>query len=130
MPNYKLTLCYDGTRWKGWQRQGNTGTTLQGRLEELLTRLLDQPVEVAGSGRTDAGAHARGQVVSFRARTALTPEELLTGLRRYLPADVGATEALRSSMRAARTGDEPFFDRGPGYARLSGGATSNEFDVL
>ena len=90
MSNYKLTLCYDGTRWKGWQRQGNTGTTLQGRLEELLTRLLDQPVEVAGSGRTDAGEHARGQVVSFRARTALTPEELLAGLRRYLPADVGA----------------------------------------
>ena len=90
MANYKLTLCYDGTRWKGWQKQGNTGTTLQGRLEELLTRLLDQPVEVAGSGRTDAGAHARGQVVTFRAKTALTPAEILAGLRRYLPADVGA----------------------------------------
>ncbi|MGZ4613082.1 MAG: hypothetical protein ACXVFZ_20570, partial [Blastococcus sp.] len=45
-------------------------------------------------------------------------------------ADAEATEALRASMRAARTGDEPFFDRGPGYATLSGGATFNEFDVL
>jgi N-methylhydantoinase B len=45
-------------------------------------------------------------------------------------ADAGATDALRAEMRAARTGDEPFFDRGPGYALLSGGATSNEFDVL
>ena len=90
MPNYRLTLSYDGTRWKGWQRQGNTGQTLQGKLEEILSRLLDQPVEVAGSGRTDAGTHARGQVASFRAETALSPEEILAGLRQYLPTDVGA----------------------------------------
>ena len=45
-------------------------------------------------------------------------------------ADAAATENLRASLRAARTGDEPFFDRGPGYATLSGGATYNEFDVL
>ena len=44
--------------------------------------------------------------------------------------DLAATEALRAEMRAARTGDEPFFDRGPGYATLSGGAAFNEFDVL
>ena len=46
MANYRLTLCYDGTRWKGWQKQGNTEQTIQGKLEALLTRLLDQPVEV------------------------------------------------------------------------------------
>jgi len=90
MPNYRLTLCYDGTRWKGWQKQGNTETTIQGRLETLLSRLLDQPVEVAGSGRTDAGTHAAMQVASFRARTGLSPEEILAGLRQYLPADIGA----------------------------------------
>lgn len=90
MPNYRLTLCYDGTRWKGWQKQGNTETTIQGKLETLLSRLLDQPVEVAGSGRTDAGTHARGQVASFRAKTALTTAEILAGLRQYLPADIGA----------------------------------------
>lgn len=90
MPNYRLTLCYDGTRWRGWQKQGNTETTIQGKLEALLSRLLDQPVEVAGSGRTDAGAHAAGQVASFRAKTKLSPEEILAGLRQYLPADIGA----------------------------------------
>ena len=90
MPNYRLTLCYDGTRWKGWQKQGNTDHTIQGKLETLLSRLLDQPIEVAASGRTDAGTHAKRQVVSFRAKTALSTQELLDGLRRYLPADIGA----------------------------------------
>ena len=90
MPNYRLTLCYDGTRWKGWQKQGNTDNTIQGKLETLLSRLLDQPVEVAGSGRTDGGTHARGQVASFRAKTDWTPQEILAGLRQYLPADIGA----------------------------------------
>ena len=90
MSNYRLTLCYDGTRWKGWQKQGNTEHTIQGKLETLLSRLLDQPVEVAGSGRTDAGTHAAMQVASFRAKTKLSPEEILSGLRQYLPADIGA----------------------------------------
>ena len=78
MRNFKLTLCYDGSRYKGWQRQGNTENTIQGRLETLLSRLLEQPVEISGSGRTDAGVHARAQVCSFRAETAWTA-------RRFLP---------------------------------------------
>lgn len=90
MPNFKLILSYDGTRYRGWQRQGNTPDTLQGKLEGCLSRLLGQPVEAAGSGRTDAGVHARRQTVSFRAETALTPAELLSRLREVLPEDVGA----------------------------------------
>ena len=90
MQNYRLTLCYDGTRYNGWQRQGNTPDTIQGKLETLLSRLLDQPVEVAGSGRTDAGVHAAMQVASFRAETDWSPEELLSAVRRYLPEDIGA----------------------------------------
>ena len=50
MPNFCMTLSYDGTRYNGWQRQGNTPDTIQGRLEAVLSDLLDQPVEVAGSG--------------------------------------------------------------------------------
>ena len=90
MRNFKLTLCYDGTRYRGWQKQGNTPNTIQAKLETLLSRLLGQPIEVHGSGRTDAGVHALGQVASFRADTDMSCAELLRGLRTYLPEDIGA----------------------------------------
>lgn len=90
MRNFKLTLCYDGGRYDGWQRQGNSDDTIQGRLETLLSRLLDQSIEVAGSGRTDAGVHALEQVCSFRAETEEDCGELLRQIRRYLPEDIGA----------------------------------------
>jgi len=90
MRTFKLTLCYDGTRYNGWQKQGNTDNTIQEKLETLLSRLFSQPIEVAGSGRTDAGVHAEKQVCSFRADTTLTCEELLSQIRKYLPEDIGA----------------------------------------
>lgn len=90
MKNFRLTLCYDGSRYRGWQKQGNTDNTIQAKLEALLTRLLEQQVEVAGSGRTDAGVHALGQVCSFKADTELDCPQLLELIRRYLPEDIGA----------------------------------------
>lgn len=90
MPNFKLTLSYEGTRYKGWQRQGNTAGTIQGKLEDILSRMLGQSVELAASGRTDAGVHARIQVCSFLAETDRSPRELLEELRRCLPEDIGA----------------------------------------
>ena len=63
--NYKVVLAYDGTRYDGWQKQGNTDKTIQGRLEAVLSRLAEEPVEVQGSGRTDRGVHACGQVANF-----------------------------------------------------------------
>lgn len=90
MRNFRLTLCYDGGRYRGWQKQGNTENTIQGKLEAVLSRMLAQPVELAGSGRTDAGVHARRQVCSFRADTALDCETLLRTLRQVLPEDIGA----------------------------------------
>ena len=90
MRNFKLTLCYDGGRYDGWQRQGNSENTIQAKLETLLSRLLAAPIEVAGSGRTDAGVHAIAQVCSFRAETDQDCETLLSAIRRYLPEDIGA----------------------------------------
>ena len=80
MKNYKLVLSYEGTRYRGWQRQGNTSGSLQEKLETLLSRMLEQQVELVASGRTDAGVHARMQVCSFRAETKRSPEDLLQEL--------------------------------------------------
>lgn len=99
MRNFRLTLQYDGSRYKGWQRQGNTGSTIQEKLETTLGRILDQRIEIAGSGRTDAGAHARAQVASFRADTDKNCREILTALRQYLPEDIGAVELQEAPPR-------------------------------
>lgn len=63
--NIKLIISYDGTRYSGWQRQGNTDNTIQERLEKSISKYVNEEVEVVGSGRTDAGVHALGQVVNF-----------------------------------------------------------------
>ena len=99
MRNFMLTLCYDGSRYDGWQRQGNSDNTIQGKLEALLSRLLEQPVEVAGSGRTDAGVHALSQVCSFRAETDEDCGTILRQIRRYLPEDIGAIELKEAPPR-------------------------------
>ena len=65
MRNIRLTLEYDGTRYHGWQRQKN-GLTIQEVLETALARLTGDPVTLHGSGRTDAGVHALGQIANFR----------------------------------------------------------------
>lgn len=88
MKNYKLVLQYEGTRYDGWQKQGNTENTIQGRLEQVLSRMTGSPVEVHGSGRTDAGVHARGQVANFRIGQSLEPDTVTEYLNRYLPEDI------------------------------------------
>lgn len=93
MYNYKLTIQYDGTRYRGWQVQGNTDQTIQGKLEGVLSRLTGQLVEVHGSGRTDAGVHALGQVANVKLPHPVEPSELLGELNRYLPADIGVISA-------------------------------------
>ena len=89
MRNIRLDLCYDGTRYKGWQRLPGADATIQGKLETALTRILGEPIEVSGSGRTDAGVHAKGQVANFHCESTLPTEEILLSLRRYLPEDIG-----------------------------------------
>ena len=99
MGNYKLTLNYDGSRYKGWQRQGNTDNTIQAKMEALLSRLLGQEVEIAASGRTDAGVHARMQVCSFRADTDMSCDVMLTELRKYSPEDIGVIDIETAAPR-------------------------------
>lgn len=99
MRNIKLILTYDGTRYKGWQRLTGEDNTIQGRLETVLSRVLGQPIEVSGSGRTDAGAHALGQVASFHCDSAMPCGELLERLRQYLPEDIGVLSCQEAAPR-------------------------------
>lgn len=86
--NYKLLLQYDGTKLNGWQKQGNTDNTIQGKLEEILKRTYGADIEVCGSGRTDAGVHALGQVANFHAPAVYSVEEILSILNEYLSKDI------------------------------------------
>ena len=70
MKNYRMLVQYDGTRYNGWQKQGDTDNTIQEKLETILCRMTGtDAVDVHGAGRTDAGVHARGQVAQFRIDT-------------------------------------------------------------
>jgi tRNA pseudouridine38-40 synthase len=84
---FKLTVAYDGTAYGGWQRQPN-GVTVQELLEKALTKLAGERVVVQGSGRTDAGVHAREQVASCAFLTRLAPAVLVLALNANLPEDV------------------------------------------
>ena len=89
MRNLRLDICYDGTRYRGWQRLPGKDDTIQGKLENCLSRILEEPIEISGSGRTDAGVHARGQVANFHCESTMPACEILENLRRYLPEDIG-----------------------------------------
>lgn len=99
MLNYKMTVQYDGTRYSGWQRQGNTASTIQAKIEQCLSRLLSEEIEISGSGRTDAGVHALGQVVNFRSEKRLDCGAFLLRLNEALPEDIAVTDLRIASDR-------------------------------
>ncbi|MBQ8814870.1 MAG: tRNA pseudouridine(38-40) synthase TruA [Lachnospiraceae bacterium] len=92
MQNLKMVIRYDGTRYSGWQKQGNTENTIQGKLESAISRIAGQAVEVHGSGRTDAGVHAMGQVANVKLKTAVDPAEFRRKLNDLLSEDIAVTE--------------------------------------
>lgn len=87
MKNYKVVLAYDGTDFRGWQRQPD-GRTVQGVLEEAIRKVTQKRTVVHGAGRTDAGIHALGQAASFRGAFKLADDVLLRALNAVLPGDV------------------------------------------
>ena len=90
--NIRLLLEYDGSRYHGWQRQQGD-LTIQQVLEEALGRLSGEPVKLIGSGRTDAGVHALGQVANFRTGSAIPLRAFHAGLNSMLPYDIAVLEA-------------------------------------
>lgn len=99
MRNIAIKLEYDGTRYNGWQVQGNTERTLQGKLEELLKKLFGRYIEIHASGRTDAGVHAKGQVANFKVETGLSAEEIMDEMNKYLPSDVAVSSAWEADLK-------------------------------
>lgn len=97
--NFKMVLQYEGTRYQGWQRQGSTDNTIQGKIEKLLSKMCGETVEIQGSGRTDAGVHALGQVMNAHLNTELSAEEIMEYMNRYLPEDIGVVEICEVSDR-------------------------------
>lgn len=86
--NYKITIQYDGTRYRGWQGQNSTEDTIQGKIEDVLSKMAGEDVALIGSGRTDAGVHALGQVANFHLSRTWDIVELRDYLNRYLPEDI------------------------------------------
>lgn len=88
----RFTLAYDGTNYSGWQRQANA-STVQEVVEAALSRICKEQIKVVGSGRTDAGVHAIGQVVSFRTSCRIPAERLTCALNSILPSDIVARDS-------------------------------------
>lgn len=99
MRNFKMVLQYEGTRYKGWQRQESTEHTIQGKLESILSKMTGLPIEIQGAGRTDAGVHAYGQVANFHADTIMTEQEIMSYVNRYLPEDIAVISLKEVSER-------------------------------
>lgn len=105
MRTYKLTISYDGSRYQGWQRQADDRQYDPLVLEWSIGKLVGYRVRVDGSGRTDAGVHARGQVASVKLSKLYDPQEMKDSLNRYLPEDIRIVkvELVRNGFHARKS---------------------------
>lgn len=86
--HYKMTIAYDGGRYNGWQRQDNTPFTIQGQIERALSKILEYDISIIGSGRTDAGVHAYGQVANVHLPFSVECNRWITEGNQHLPEDI------------------------------------------
>ena len=91
MRNIKMTIRYDGSRYKGFQRLKDNDMTIQGKIEDVLSKMTSESIEIIGSGRTDMGVHAYGQVANFLTNSNLSIEKMQSYLYEYLPEDIVIT---------------------------------------
>lgn len=99
MRNIRIRVTYEGTRYQGWQKQETSDNTIQGKLERLFSRMCDEEITIQGSGRTDAGVHALGQVVNFHTSSTMSTEEMLAYMNQYLPEDIAVVEIAEMPER-------------------------------
>jgi len=98
MHNYKFEICYDGTRYYGWEHQPNV-ETIQGKIESVLSVMVGTPVEVIGAGRTDAGVHAKKMIANAHFETEMTEKEIQSYMNHYLPTDICINSVTIASDR-------------------------------
>ena len=100
MINYKLTIAYDGSKYNGFQKQSkHPEKTIQGKLENVLSKLFEEDIQIIGSGRTDAGVHAKGQVCNFHTHAFIEFDKIFDYLRTYLPQDIAVVDLAVASER-------------------------------
>ena len=99
--NILIKIQYDGTKYSGWQRQGNTDNTIERKISSVISKMekSDVLVELHASGRTDAGVHALGQVANFTTKSDLSEEEMLDYINQYLPEDIRILELYQVDDR-------------------------------
>jgi tRNA pseudouridine38-40 synthase len=98
MPTYRLTIEYEGTRYRGWQEQKNA-RSVAGEIRRAVAAARGEVVELGGAGRTDAGVHALGQVAHLRLRSEIAPEPFRRAINDALPADIHVTALTRAAER-------------------------------
>jgi tRNA pseudouridine38-40 synthase len=99
VPTWKVTLEFDGTRYRGWQSQKNTDRTVQGVLMRAAKELFAEEVSIGGAGRTDAGVHALAQVAHLKAKKAIPEADIAWGLNDRLPFDVNVLTVEKAAPR-------------------------------
>ena len=96
--NYKITIAYDGSRYHGFEAKPDVDT-IQGRIENVLSRMTDTRVMTVGAGRTDAGVHARAMVISCKLDTEMSEEDIMDYMNTYLPEDIGVIDVKVAGER-------------------------------
>lgn len=88
MRNLKMTIAFDGFKYRGWQKQKDTDLTIQGKIETVLSKMTGEDIQVVGCGRTDSGVHAENYIANFHTKSAFNIDTMLDYLYEFLPEDI------------------------------------------
>jgi tRNA pseudouridine38-40 synthase len=99
MKNLKMILELDGSRYKGWQKQGDNDLTIQGKIEEVLLKMTEEKVQLSGCERSDVGVHAENYMANFHTNCKLSNEAMLDYLQEELPKDIAVKSLGEASEK-------------------------------
>jgi tRNA pseudouridine38-40 synthase len=99
MRNFKMVIQYEGTKYRGWQKQKDTDLTIQYKLENVLSKMTGEDIQVIGCGRTDSGVHADNYIANFHTGSNMSVDDMLDYLYEYLPEDIVVKSMREASDR-------------------------------